>query len=87
MKKAILWLIGSVASLCTCSLMCYLGEALDLWWKNFDSFAAFPFVYLSMMVLAAVGVVTLFFAPFCLVVAIQHVYNVLKQNERFKQWL
>lgn len=87
MKKSLLWLIGSVASLCTCSLMCYLGEALNLWWKNYDSFTLFPFMALSMISICAIGVATLFFSPFCLVISIQSVYDALKLNERFKQWL
>lgn len=87
MKKAILWLIGGAASLCVCSLMCYIGESLSIWWKNYDSFAMFPFVYLSMISIAVVGVVAFFFATFCLVVAIRHIYDALKQAERVKKWL
>jgi len=87
MKKAILWFIGGAASLCVCSLMCYLGESLSLWWRNYDSFAMFLFVYLSAMLMATVGVATFFFGQFCLVVAIKHVYDILKQDERVKKWL
>jgi hypothetical protein len=87
MKKALLWFISGAASLCVCSLICYLGEQLDLWWRNYDSFVMFPFMALSMIALCAAGLATLFFTPFCLVVSLQSAYNTLKQNERFKQWL
>jgi len=85
MKAAILWLIGSLASLSTCSLMCYLGERLDLWWRGCDSFTAFPLMAFSFMLVSAVGIATFFLSIFCLVGAAHDGYKALKQTERFKQ--